>query len=147
VTASSPPAITAAGLDLPTFTPHGLRHTAASLAIASGADIKIIQTMLGHKTAAMTLYIYGHLFPDRLDEVAAALAATVNEHSKTQRDSTSTSTNVRSSRLVVSRRRSKVGRCAARCADRLERALTVLRAVAARPRSLPTSDRVARWTC
>jgi integrase len=67
------PAITAAGLDLPGFTPHGLRHTAASLAIASGADIKVIQTMLGHKTASMTLDIYGHLFPDRLDEIATAL--------------------------------------------------------------------------
>lgn len=67
------PAITAAGLDLPNFTPHGLRHTAASLAIAAGADVKVIQTMLGHKDAAMTLDIYGHLFPDRLDEVATAL--------------------------------------------------------------------------
>jgi len=67
------PAITAADLDVPGFTPHGLRHTAASLAIAAGADIKIIQTMLGHETAAMTLDIYGPLFPDRLDEVATAL--------------------------------------------------------------------------
>jgi integrase len=67
------PAIIAAGLDLPGFTPHGLRHTAASLAIASGADIKVIQTMLGHKDASMTLDVYGHLFPDRLDEVATAL--------------------------------------------------------------------------
>jgi integrase len=29
--------------------------------------------MLGHKDASMTLDIYGHLFPDRLDEVANAL--------------------------------------------------------------------------
>jgi hypothetical protein len=26
--------------------------------------------MLGHKTATMTLDLYGHLFPDRLDELA-----------------------------------------------------------------------------
>ncbi|WP_232832269.1 hypothetical protein [Nocardiopsis sp. FIRDI 009] len=26
--------------------------------------------MLGHKTATMTLDTYGHLFPDRLDEVS-----------------------------------------------------------------------------
>lgn len=52
------------------FHPHELRHTAASLAIASGADVKIVQQMLGHKTATMTLDLYGHLFPDRLDEIA-----------------------------------------------------------------------------
>jgi integrase len=50
-----------------------LRHTAASLAIAAGADVKVVQLMLGHKSAAMTLDIYGHLWPDRLDEVADAL--------------------------------------------------------------------------
>jgi integrase-like protein len=67
------PAIAAAGLDIPGLTSHKLRHTAASLAIAAGADVKVIQTMLGHKDASMTLDIYGHLVPDRLDEVATAL--------------------------------------------------------------------------
>lgn len=55
--------------------PHELRHTAASLAIASRADVKVLQQMLGHKSAPMTLDLYGHLFPDRLDEVADALDA------------------------------------------------------------------------
>jgi integrase len=55
------------------FHPHELRHIAASLAIASGADVKIVQQMLGHKTATMTLDLYGHLFPDRLDEIADRL--------------------------------------------------------------------------
>jgi integrase len=55
--------------------PHELRHTAASLAIAAGADVKVVQQMLGHKSATMTLDLYGHLFPDRLDEVADALDA------------------------------------------------------------------------
>ncbi|KOV87480.1 integrase [Streptomyces sp. NRRL WC-3618] len=54
-------------------TPHKLRHTAASLAIAAGADVKVVQLMLGHKDASMTLNVYGHLSPDRLDEVADAL--------------------------------------------------------------------------
>jgi integrase len=53
--------------------PHELRHTAASLAIAAGADVKVVQAMLGHKSATMTLDLYGHLFDDRLDEVADAL--------------------------------------------------------------------------
>ena len=60
---------------LPGFHPHELRHTAASLAIASGADIKVVQQMLGHKSATMTLDQYGHLFGDRLDVVANAMDA------------------------------------------------------------------------
>ena len=62
-------------LGIPGFHPHELRHTAASLAIASGADIKIVQQMLGHKSAVMTLDQYGHLFGDRLDIVADAMDA------------------------------------------------------------------------
>lgn len=57
------------------FHPHELRHTAASLAIASGADVKLVQQMLGHKTATMTLDLYGHLFPDRLNDVADRMDA------------------------------------------------------------------------
>ncbi|WP_435112091.1 tyrosine-type recombinase/integrase [Nocardiopsis synnemataformans] len=64
------PAVADAGFSELEVTAHKLRHTAASLAIASGADVKVVQTMLGHKTATMTLDTYGHLFPDRLDEVA-----------------------------------------------------------------------------
>ena len=55
------------------LTPHQLRHTCASLAISAGANVKVLQTMLGHKTASLTLDRYGHLFPDDLDRVAAAL--------------------------------------------------------------------------
>jgi hypothetical protein len=64
------PAVTRAGLGDLGVTPHKLRHTAASLAIARGADVNVVQTMLGHKSASMTLDVYGHLFPDRLDEVS-----------------------------------------------------------------------------
>ena len=69
------PAVKEAGLEGMGVTPHKLRHTAASLSIAAGADVKVVQTMLGHKDASMTLNVYGHLFPDRLDEVADALDA------------------------------------------------------------------------
>jgi integrase len=44
-----------------------------SLAIAEGADIKVVQQMLGHKSATMTWDLYGHLFPNRLQEVAEVL--------------------------------------------------------------------------
>lgn len=54
----------------PRVTAHQLRHTAASLMIASGAHVKTVQRQLGHKTATMTLDNYGHLFEDDLDDVA-----------------------------------------------------------------------------
>ncbi len=54
----------------PRITVHELRHTAASLMIASGANVKTVQSQLGHKTATMTLDQYGHLFPDDRDFVA-----------------------------------------------------------------------------
>ena len=65
----------AASIGIPGLHPHELRHTAASLAIASGADVKVVQKMLGHASATMTLDTYGHLFEDRLDNVAAAMDA------------------------------------------------------------------------
>ncbi len=51
-------------IGVPDLHPHQLRHTAASLAIASGADVKVVQQMLGHSSATMTLDTYGHLFED-----------------------------------------------------------------------------------
>lgn len=53
--------------------PHELRHTAASLAIAAGANVKAVQTMLGHASAQLTLDRYSHLFDDALDTVADKL--------------------------------------------------------------------------
>jgi integrase len=64
-------AAVAVGLD--GLTPHELRHTAASLAIASGANVLGVQHMLGHASAAMTLDHYGHLLGDELDQVAARM--------------------------------------------------------------------------
>jgi integrase len=51
---------------------HDLRHTAASLQIASGAGVKLVQRHLAHLTATMTLDRYGHLFPDDLDALSSA---------------------------------------------------------------------------
>jgi integrase len=55
------------------LTPHELRHTAASLAVSAGANVKAVQRMLGHASAAMTLDVYSGLFDDDLDGVAAKL--------------------------------------------------------------------------
>lgn len=50
----------AAQIGRPDARPHDLRHTAATVAIASGADIKSVQDMLGHATASFTLNVYAH---------------------------------------------------------------------------------------
>lgn len=60
---------------IPRVTPHDLRHTAASLAVSSGANVKAVQRMLGHASAAMTLDTYADLFDTDLDAVAESLDA------------------------------------------------------------------------
>ncbi|TFB87423.1 site-specific integrase [Cryobacterium algoricola] len=75
-------ALTTAGL--PRMTLHDLRHTAASLAVSVGANVKSVQRMLGHASAAMTLDIYADLFDADLDAVATLLnqAATFSSVAK-----------------------------------------------------------------
>lgn len=54
----------------PDARPHDLRHTAATIAIASGADIKSVQDMLGHATASFTLNIYAHTSEQMMKDTA-----------------------------------------------------------------------------
>ena len=70
-------AATAVGLE--GLTPHDLRHTAASLAVASGATVKSVQRMLGHASAAMTLDVYAGLFDDDLTDLATRMDAAAQE--------------------------------------------------------------------
>jgi integrase len=74
----------AAGLE--GLVPHELRHTAASLSLASGASIKGVQSRLGHASAAMTLDRYGHLFGDELDAVADRIDAARADWMRTEGD-------------------------------------------------------------
>lgn len=62
-----------AAAELSPMTIHDLRHTTASLAVSAGANVKAVQRMLGHASAAMTLDVYADLFNDDLDEVAHRL--------------------------------------------------------------------------
>lgn len=62
----------------PRITPHDLRHSAVSFAVSAGANVKAVQRMLGHSSAAMTLDIYADLFDDDLDAVAVALNSAVS---------------------------------------------------------------------
>lgn len=67
------PAVKEAELKDSDATPHALRHTYASWAIAAGADVKMLQNQLGHAKAAMTLDTYASLWPDQLDEVSSVV--------------------------------------------------------------------------
>lgn len=40
--------------------------------LSGGANIKVVQRLLGHASAVLTLDRYGHLFPDDLDAIATA---------------------------------------------------------------------------
>jgi len=57
-------------IGMPTLRVHDLRHTAASVWLAAGADAKVVQRILGHASAAMTMDVYGHLVDHNLWEAA-----------------------------------------------------------------------------
>jgi integrase len=60
----------AADPTFPRVTAHDLRHTATSLAISSGSNPKVVQRMLGHASAAMTMDVYADLFDSDMDAAA-----------------------------------------------------------------------------
>lgn len=57
------------------FVFHDLRHSAASFAVSAGASVKVVQNMLGHSSAAMTLDVYSDLFDTDVDDVAERIDA------------------------------------------------------------------------
>lgn len=65
------------------LTIHDLRHTAASLMVKSGANVKAVQRQLGHSSAAMTLDIYADLFDDDLDALAVRMGELLKNVPKT----------------------------------------------------------------
>ena len=59
--------------DLPQVTLHSLRHTNATLMIATGADIRSISGRLGPSNTSTTLNIYSHFIESRNREIADKL--------------------------------------------------------------------------
>jgi integrase len=53
-----------AACGLPPVTLHGLRHGAATLALAAGADLKVVQDQLGHSTNELTADTYTSVLPE-----------------------------------------------------------------------------------
>lgn len=61
----------AASIGRPDARVHDLRHTAATVMIASGADIKSVQDFMGHATASFTLNVYAHTSEQMMKDTAA----------------------------------------------------------------------------
>ena len=72
------PLVEKAGLPFIKF--HSLRHTAASLALADGENVKVVSEMLGHADASITLNVYAHVMPtqhrNRADRMGEMLTGT-----------------------------------------------------------------------
>lgn len=62
---------------------HDLRHYYASLLIAHGESVKVVQARLGHKSALETLDTYGHLWPDSEDSTRAAVDSILGRGAET----------------------------------------------------------------
>jgi integrase len=63
---------------LPKMRFHDTRHTAASIALESGIDIKVVSDQLGHSTTRLTLDLYQHVVRRLHDEAAARVAAVID---------------------------------------------------------------------
>jgi integrase len=65
---------------LPPVRLHDLRHGAASLALAAGADLKTVQALLGHASIVLTADTYTSVLPELLADAAEATARLVLAH-------------------------------------------------------------------
>ena len=62
---------------LPPIMLHDLRHGSATLGLAAGVDIKVVQEMLGHSTSAFTRDAYTSVVPEIATAAAEAVASIV----------------------------------------------------------------------
>ena len=83
----------------PTLRVHDLRHTCASLWLGAGADPKVVQRILGHASAAMTMDLYGHRIDHNLWQAAKKAGGILGHLSPMRSRATRTAGAVRGSDL------------------------------------------------
>jgi integrase len=79
------PAVRKAGLE--DFCFHDLRHTFASRLVMAGVDLYTVQTLLGHKSAAM-VQRYAHLSPEHLRKAVEKLVTPINTKAQSVNEKT-----------------------------------------------------------
>ncbi len=66
---------------VPKLTFHSLRHTAASIQLASGIPLETVSKRIGHKSRAVTADVYGHMLPQQDQDAATKIDAFLDKHS------------------------------------------------------------------
>ena len=75
--------------NIPDFHPHKLRHTFASVAITSGADIASVSGKLGHSDSAVTLRMYTHANQEAIKNAGSIFRNALADAEKRTRQDTS----------------------------------------------------------
>lgn len=70
------PAVRRAGLN-PRLRVYDLRHTHATLLLASGESVRVVSERLGHASAAMTLDVYAHVLAGQQEEATRKIEAAI----------------------------------------------------------------------
>ena len=73
---------------LPAIRFHDLRHSAATILLSMGVNIKVIQEMLGHSDISITLRVYGHLLPSMQQEAVDKWDSAFQEQKEEKQDET-----------------------------------------------------------
>lgn len=58
---------------LPRIRFHDLRHTAATLLLLQGVNVKVVSELLGHSSVAFTMDRYAHVLPSMQREAAEVM--------------------------------------------------------------------------
>jgi integrase len=73
---------------LPAIRFHDLRHSAATILLSMGVNIKVIQEMLGHSDISITLRVYGHLLPSMQQEAVDKWDSAFQKQKEEKQDET-----------------------------------------------------------
>jgi len=67
---------------LPDIHFHDLRHSAATILLGMGVNVKVVQELLGHSDISITLGVYGHLLPSMQQAVVETWDGVFGENSE-----------------------------------------------------------------